>query len=207
MNDGVPGVRSRDTGGVEVRDEDGPDRSLSSVRWPDLPPGTALTVVKLAPDRSEVTRYPGSVVEAAAPPPWVAVRAIWVNRRVVLDGLAFETGDTLYEYFSPDHPFNAFAVIDPGGALRGWYANVTHPATLDPTTDPPTLTWHDLYLDLVALPDGTAVVRDEDELAEAAVAQLDPELHETIVAARDELLRRFAARTFPFNEGDVDRTG
>ena len=168
--------------------------------WSDLPPGTRLTVVKLALDGSEVARYPGTVVDAGAPSPWLAVQATWVNRRVVLDALAFETGDTLHEFFSPLHPFNAFSVHAPDGVLRGWYANVTHPTSLDSTTDPPTLAWHDLFVDLVALPDGTVVVRDEDELAEAALAAHDPALHAMILDARDDLLRRFAAREAPFQE-------
>jgi predicted RNA-binding protein associated with RNAse of E/G family len=84
--------------------------------------------------------------------------------------------------------------------LRGWYANVTYPALLDPTTDPPTLTWHDLYLDVVALPDGTTVVRDEDELADSGVATTAPDLHALILAARDELLARRHDHTFPFHE-------
>ena len=165
-----------------------------------LASGTALTVVKLAPDGSEVTRYAGEVIDVGVPTPWLAVRARWINRRVVLDGLAFETGDTLHEYFSPVHPFNAFAVYSPEGRLRGWYANATHPTRLDPVTEPPTLYWHDLYVDLVVLPDGTTFVRDEDELAEAGLAVRDPALHDMIVGARDELRRRAEERDAPFHE-------
>ncbi|CAA9548628.1 MAG: hypothetical protein AVDCRST_MAG73-2663 [uncultured Thermomicrobiales bacterium] len=158
-----------------------------------------MTVVKLAPGGAEVTRYPGVVVEAGAPAPWLAVEARWVNRLVELDGLRFETGDTLHEFFSPHDWFNAFAVFSPDGRLRGWYANVTHPATLDQATDPPTLYWHDLFLDVVALPGGALTVRDEDELAEANLAATDLTLHARIVATCDEILRRVSVRAFPFN--------
>lgn len=183
--------------------------------WRGLRPGAALTVVKLGPDGSEVTRYPGTVIVAGAPAPWLAVRATWGPKPVALDGLRFVPGDTLHEFFSPVHPFNAFAVFAPDGILRGWYANVTHPTALDPATDPPTLIWHDLYVDLVALPDGRAAVRDEDELAEAGLAVTDPWLHAAILIARDELLRLFAARLFPFHQrdrewstaGQLDRSG
>ena len=168
--------------------------------WPDLLPGTRLQIVKLAPDGTVAARDPGEVIEAGAPPPWVAVRATWVSRPHNLDGLLFIAGDRLHEFFSPAHPFNVFSVFAPDGALRGWYANVTYPALLDPTTDPPTLTWHDLYLDVVALPDGTTVVRDEDELAEADLASSDPDLHAAILAARDDLLARWRNRAFPFPE-------
>ena len=168
--------------------------------WPPLPPGTPLTLVKLAPDGSEVTRYPGTVVEVGTPAPWLAVRARWVNAPVDLDGLTFHTGDELREFFSPRDPFNVFAVYSPRGDLRGWYANVTHPTTLDPTTNPPTLTWHDLYLDVVALPDGAVTVRDEDELVEADLAARDPALHEAVVGVLHEVLQRLDIGEFPFEE-------
>ena len=182
--------------GRDADERDDPEPSS----WPSIGPGVALTVVKLAPDGGEAARYPGVVMAAGAPAPWLAVSARWLNPRVDLDGLAFITGDTLREYFSPAHRFNAFAVFAPDGHLRGWYANVTHPTRLDFATDPPTLTWHDLYLDVVALPDGTVTVRDEDELEAAAVAAHEPALHATILAARDEILRRVARRAFPFHE-------
>jgi hypothetical protein len=176
------------------------DRTEKTTVWPALSPGTALTVVKLAPDGSEVTRYPGRVITAAAPPPWLVVEARWVNRRVDLDGLAFVPGDTLHEFFSPVDRFNVFAVIAPDGSLRGWYANVTHPTALDLDTDPPNLVWHDLFLDVVALPNGPVTVRDEDELAEANLATADPVLYAAIVETRDDILRRVAAGGFPFHQ-------
>ncbi|HKG25377.1 MAG TPA: DUF402 domain-containing protein [Thermomicrobiales bacterium] len=168
--------------------------------WPALPLGTTLRIVKLAPDGAEVATYPGVVVEAGASPPWVVLRATWVSRQHNLDGLLFVPGDTLHEFFSPAHPFNVFSVFAPEGNLRGWYANVTYPSRLDTTTNPFTLSWHDLYLDVVALPGGTVVVRDEDELDAAGLMSSDPQLHAEILAARDELLRRFQAREFPFHE-------
>lgn len=178
--------------------------------WPELPVGTALTVVKLAPDGSEVTRYPGEVIAAGAPAPWLAVRATWMNRLVELDGLRFETGDRLHEFFSPVDRFNAFAVFAPDGRLRGWYANVTHPTALDTRSRPPTLSWHDLYVDVVGLPDGTVAIRDEDELAAAGLGEREPALVAAIVATRDEVVGRLRRRAFPFHEagsGAEDRTG
>jgi len=166
--------------------------------WPRLAAGTALTVVKRAPDGREVARYPAAVVETVAPPPWLEVVAGWRNRRVELDGLVFEPGDTLHELFSPAHRFNAFAVLAPDGRLRGWYGNVTHPPTLDLGADPPVLTWHDLYLDVVLLPDGALSLRDEDELAEAGLATRDPALHAAILEARDRLWERATRREVPF---------
>jgi protein associated with RNAse G/E len=172
-------------------------------RWPPLPTGTALTVVKQSPDGSEATRYAAAVIDAAASAPWIAIEAIWNHRAYDLDGLLFLPGDTLHEFFSPAHWFNVFAVFAPDGTLRGWYANVTYPARLDHSASPPVLTWHDLYLDVVLLPAGDLVVRDEDELAEANVEATAPELHERIVIAREELLRRARQFIFPFHERGI----
>lgn len=168
--------------------------------WPDLPPGTPLQIVKWSPEGVEVARYPGEVIAAGAPAPWVALRATWVSRAHDLDGLLFVAGDRLHEFFSPRHPYNVFSVWTPDGTLRGWYANVTHPAQLDTGTKPMTLTWHDLYLDVVALPDGKTVVRDEDELAAAKIADNDRNLYAMIQASKEELLVRRMNREFPFHE-------
>ena len=171
--------------------------------WPELPPGTALTVVKLDPDGQEVTRYPGVVIDAGAPDPWVAVQAKWVSREYDLDGLLFIAGDVLHEFFSPKHRFNVFAVFAPDGELRGWYANVTQPTMLDATTDPKTLIWPDLFIDVVALPDGRVVVRDEDELEESGLRETDRELYDAIRSTHDEILDLVRRRDFPFHESDI----
>lgn len=168
--------------------------------WTSFPPATEFTVVKLAPDGSEAAHYVAHMLAEEVSPPWIALGTTWIRDAVHLDGLDFLPGDTMLEYFSPGHWFNAFAIYGPEGDHRGWYANVTYPATIDPATHPPTLTWHDLYLDLIMLPDGSRTVRDEDELAAAGVERLEPELYTSIRAAADELIRRAGARLFPFHD-------
>jgi predicted RNA-binding protein associated with RNAse of E/G family len=176
-------------------DTDSPDAI-----WPGLPAGSELRIVKVSPEGEEVTHYPGWVIAAGAPAPWIAVRAEWVRRVVEMDGLRFVPGDRLHEFFSPSHWYNLFSVWSPEGALRGWYANVTRPTRLDLATAPPSLYWHDLYVDLIGLPDGAFAIRDEDELAASGVHERDPELHRRILETRDELLRLYRARAFPFHE-------
>ena len=165
--------------------------------WCALAPGARLVIVKLSPDGSEAARYPGEVV-AADRDGWYVVRATWAYRTIELDGLSFHAGDEMHEWFSPEHPFNAFAVYGPDGSLKGWYANVTYPARLDDAVAPPHVIWHDLYVDLVGLPDGTFTVRDDDELAASALSAREPSLHRAIVSAREELVKRFQARVPPF---------
>jgi hypothetical protein len=164
--------------------------------WKRLSPGARVTVVKRSPEGFDAARYPGDVVITRHP--WVLVRAEWTYQAMDIDGLTFQPGDHLYEWFSPRHPFNAFAVVAPDEQARGWYANVTFPAQLDSRQEPPQLIWHDLYLDLVALPDGTFTLRDDDELHEAGIAARDPRLYEMIVEASAELVRRFTAGRLPF---------
>ena len=200
---------ARDGAAIAARDEAASVEELmnrsgsgfwETTAWPHLEVGRAVTVLKLHPDGREGARYPGVVVASRLPAPWVSVEARWTQGLVEVSGLRFETGDTLIEHFSPAHPFNAFQVLAPDGAPRGWYANVTYPARLDTSTDPWTVTWPDLYLDVVALPDGSYAVRDEDELAEADLLSTDPVLHGAILAAGAELVARFRRRDMPFHE-------
>ncbi|MGB3307039.1 MAG: DUF402 domain-containing protein [Thermomicrobiales bacterium] len=131
--------------------------------WDDLRPGRAVTIVKQGFSGAETARYPGTVIGDAGDDPWRTVVAHWTMKDVTEGGLTFATGDTLHERFSPRHPFNAFAVTDVAGAFKGWYANVTWPALLRRERDQLILTWRDLILDVVILPDGTVTCLDEDE--------------------------------------------
>ena len=175
--------------------------SDDAANWAALAVGDALSVVKLAPDGSEVARYPGTVIRRYEPGAWVIVQAFWTVREIDVAGLTFAPGDMLAEWFSPRHDFNAFAVHTASGAFRGWYANVAHPARLDLGSVPPTLSWHDLYIDVIALPDGALVICDEDELAASGLMQSDPRLYERIQRARFEILGRLERHAAPFVGG------
>lgn len=166
--------------------------------WPAVQPGLVITVEKLPwePDRDGV-RYDALVVESPVAAPWVEVRARWTLGRADVGGLTFEQGDELCEFFSPRHPFNVFAVYRQDGAFKGWYGNVTRTARLRPAGDGLMLTWPDLVLDLVMLPDGTAVDLDDDELAASGIPEREPDLARQMVAARDEVRRLLQAGYFP----------
>ncbi len=165
--------------------------------WPDpssvaalgrLEPGSELAVAKRAPSGLETTRYPATVAATWAPQPWIEVVATWTLPRVDVAGLIFEPGDTLREYFSAEHPYNAFAVVSPQGKLRGWYGNVTYPAFLDIVGDEAVLVWHDLYLDVVILPDGGLRLLDDDELEASGLPAAEPAFSRAIVQARRDLI-------------------
>lgn len=151
------------------------------------------TVVKLRPDGSEATRY--RATDIAAPAGWVAARATWTFGTVDIGYYTFEPGDVLYEYFSTERPYNLFVNYRPDGQLVGWYCNVTHPTRVADGV----ITWHDLWVDVLVLPDGSIAVVDLDELAESGVESSDPDLYRMILAARDELVALARSGAFPFS--------
>lgn len=153
-----------------------------------IAPGSRLMSLKRRPDGTESTRYPGTLVETSAPSPWIEIEAIWDAPVVSAAGLMFEPGDILREFYSPIHPFNAFAVATADGMHKGWYGNVTYPALLLDDASPPTLVWHDLFLDVVSLADGTIHLLDDDELDAAPPPFSEPVMRRAIHAARDDLL-------------------
>ena len=168
-------------------------------RWPAVTGGEAFRIVKVSPEGIDVTEYPATVRIAACHGPWICVEARWTFRSIDVDGLTFEPGDLLLEWFSREHWYNLFAVYSPAGVYRGSYGNVTYPTRYEPATEPPTLAWHDLYLDVIHLPDGRLVVRDEDELEASGLAQHNPDLHARIVAGCEELLAHLRSGDAPFD--------
>ena len=155
-------------------------------------------VIKLRPDGTEATRYRAVPESENLPDTWLAVRAEWVFNRVESHGLVFEPGDSLVEYFSTVEWFNGFRVEAPNGEVRGWYSNVTFPTTL--TYEPNrSITWHDLYLDVIALPDGSVILCDEDELEESGLANSDPDLYSRIVDVAGHVTALADTGSFPFH--------
>ncbi len=164
-----------------------PDPATVSV-FSALAPGDQVVVVKLDPDGHEITRYHAAVAPDRPLAPWIEVVATWTHGSIDVAGLAFRDGDTLREFFSAEHPFNAFAVFSPDGDLRGWYGNVTYPAFVVDEGETRTIVWHDLYLDVVVLSDDTTHVLDDEELAASGLAHTSRELHDAVVRARDDLI-------------------
>ena len=171
-------------------------------RWSELSPGTPLEVAKWSAKHQGKRQalYPGRVIDSPLPSPWIVIEAHWTMGTHDQGLLTFENGDMLHEIFSPIHPYNAFAVYAPDGVLKGWYANVTYPTFFEEGN---VLIWHDLFIDVVATPDGKVAVLDEDELEEADLLTSDPGLHQLILAGRDELLQRLQDRQAPFYQTDV----
>ncbi|MFD0006445.1 DUF402 domain-containing protein [Streptomyces sp. NPDC127178] len=144
--------------------------------------GRPLDVVLVKGGRTKI-RYEAELV--ADDGTRIAVRAPWAGAGIRDFGFVrFEPGDVFTEYYWRDRWYAVKEVRDTSGALKGWYCDITRPATLSGTE----LVVEDLDLDLWRSADGTDVRRlDEDEFAESGLAETDPAAAEAAVAALDEL--------------------
>lgn len=115
----------------------------------------------------------------------VVVRAPWAGDTARDFGFVrFERGDVFTEFYWRDRWYAVKEVRDAAGALKGWYCDVTRPATLSEGR----LVVEDLDLDLWRSADGADVLRlDEDEFAESGLASTDPAAAAAAEKALDDL--------------------
>lgn len=153
-----------------------------SVNSPDQP--RQLDVVLVKAGRTKI-RYAAELLFDDGTR--LAVRAPWAGDGVRDFGFVrFERGDVFTEYYWRDRWYAVKEVRDAAGTLKGWYCDITRPATVSGTE----LVVEDLDLDLWRSADGTDVRRlDEDEFEESGLAESDPVAAAAAVAALDELER------------------
>jgi hypothetical protein len=115
----------------------------------------------------------------------ITVRAAWAGDGVRDFGFVrFEPGDVFTEHYWRDRWYAVKEVRDARGTLKGWYCDITRPATVSGTE----LVVEDLDLDLWRSADGGTVLRlDEDEFAASGLAARDPGAAEAAVKALDAL--------------------
>ena len=166
--------------------------------WQDLRPGDELTIIKThytsgRPDYS----YPARMIESDHPG-WFAFEATWALSDMDVDGILYETGGVLIEYFSPEKHFNIFHVFRRTGETSGYYANVTElPVLAHDETGRLTLRWIDCWLDVIKLPNGNLKLLDEDELVASGVETSSPELGQKIRHAADEAIATLSTDEWP----------
>ncbi|MBN1230529.1 MAG: DUF402 domain-containing protein [Anaerolineales bacterium] len=112
---------------------------------------------------------------------------------VSLPGLTLATGDWLLETFFSDRWYNIFEIYSgETDLLKGWYCNVGHPAVI--TTK--LVTYKDLAIDLVVLPDGEKIILDMDDfkgldlpkkIKQNALRALDTLNHNEFIPVRPEI--------------------
>ncbi|MFF4826883.1 DUF402 domain-containing protein [Streptomyces sp. NPDC001312] len=157
--------------------------SANSAEADGRPPAPAEVDVVLVKGGRTKIRYRGVLVSDDGTR--LTVRAAWAGEGVRDFGFVrFEPGDVFTEHYWRDRWYSVKEVRDAGGALKGWYCDVTRPATRSGTD----LVVEDLDLDLWRSADGTDVRRlDEDEFAASGLARTDPGAAAAALDALDEL--------------------
>lgn len=145
-------------------------------------PTATVDVVLVKAGRTKI-RYPAELLHDDGTR--IAVRAPWAGDVTRNFGFVrFEQGDVFTEFYWRDRWYAVKEVRTADGTLKGWYCDITRPATLTGTE----LVVEDLDLDLWRSADGTDVRRlDEDEFAESGLTERDPKAAEAAVAALDAL--------------------
>jgi hypothetical protein len=149
---------------------------------PLLTPGQPVRVRLIKHPRPDV-EYPAVVL--ADDGTHVVVRAPWAEPSIRdLGFVRFEDGDIFTEHYWRDRWYSIKEVHAAGGARKGWYCDVSRPATVRPGL----ILMPDLDLDLWRSADGRQVLRlDEDEFAASGLAERDPATAERAREALDEL--------------------
>lgn len=119
---------------------------------------TPISVRKLDHTGKEVFRYEGQQLQRDAEK--VVLEAYFGIERVVAGDLEILKDDRFIETFYTRRWYNTFEIHDAkDDHLKGYYCNVGFPAVLDGDS----VSYRDLALDLVVMPDGNQQVLDRDE--------------------------------------------
>lgn len=146
-----------------------------------------ITVVKYSPYGEEKIRYPAEVLERQGDER-IVVEARFSPTEIQVGGLKLEVGDRFVESYSSKDWFNIYEVHGVrDDKLKGWYCNVSYPAEIGRDL----VSYRDLALDLVVLPDGRQEVLDEDEFE---ALELAADVKATAREGLAELQQRFRER-------------
>ena len=130
-----------------------------------------ITVIKLNTQGHETWRYTGRLLERRAGV--VVLEALFNRPDISFHGILLGQGDRFIESYYTDRWYNIFEIHDRhDDHLKGWYCNVTLPASIEESTAPEgacMVSYVDLALDLLVYPDGRQLVLDEDEFADLPV--------------------------------------
>ena len=141
-----------------------------------------LDVVLVKSGRTKI-RYPAELLHDDGTR--ITVRAPWAGAGVRDFGFVrFEPGDVFTEHYWRDRWYAVKEVRDARGVRKGWYCDITRPATVSGGE----LVVEDLDLDLWRSADGEDVRRlDEDEFAASGLATSDAAAATAALDALDTL--------------------
>lgn len=142
-----------------------------------------VTVIKLDFAGEEVWRYQGELIERGLH--HVLLEAYFDRHDTQVGDLLLAKGDRFLEVYYDDRWYNVFQVHDRAdGHLKGWYANIGMPALFEDQI----LSYRDLALDLLVLPDGRQTILDEEEFTTLPLSDV---VRDTALVALQELQHRF----------------
>ncbi len=119
-----------------------------------------IEVVKLDSRGKEVFRYPGRVL--ARTPNSITLEAFFSLGDTLVGEVVLQSGDRFVETFYCDRWFNIFEIFDHHtDHLKAYYCNIGHPAQITNGV----VSYRDLALDVLGLPDGRQFVLDEEEFS------------------------------------------
>lgn len=152
---------------------------------------TPVRIYKLDAASKPVLHYDGVIVDRGTD--WVYVKAIFQIDVADMGFVRFERGDVFHEWFYTNRWYNVFRIEDgTDGRLKGWYCNITRPATITANS----IRADDLALDVYVMPDATLHILDEEEFTALG---LPPHEQKQAWAAVDEIRRLVAQRAAPFD--------
>ncbi len=153
--------------------------------------GESIDVVKLDVHGVEKIRYTATPLMLDFRWGYALVEAHFALDRADVELFALEHGDRMIEHFWSSRHFNVFEIYAPDGSLRGFYCNITRPATIDSVS----IAADDLALDLVVDTAGNTVRLDVGEFRSLSIG--DDERRRAIAAIEElELMARL--RIGPF---------
>jgi len=151
-----------------------------------------FTVIKCDAFGKQVLSYMGIVRERGTNFVCIDARFTFSDRD--LGYVYLRQGDLFTEWFYNDRWYNIFCVQDVNSQqLKGWYCNITRPATIEPHQ----VAADDLALDVFVSPDGLTILLDEDEFEELELSQSDKQ---SAWDAVDNIKQLVAHREAPFDE-------
>jgi len=126
---------------------------------------TSIDVVKLNHNGREVFRYPGWVLSRSQHS--ITLEAFFSWDDTPVEDILLQRGDRFVETFFTDRWYNIFEIYaHDTGMLKAYYCNIGTPAQI---TDG-TVSYKDLALDLLVLPDGRQILLDEDEFLQLSLS-------------------------------------
>lgn len=142
-----------------------------------------ITVIKCNHRGDEVFRWKANLLERGDA--HMTVEAFFGLENHFLGEIALEIGDRFVETYYSNRCYNLYKVHARGDDhLKCWYCNLSHPALIEDDV----ITFRDLALDFLVLPDGRQQLVDEDEFADL---EISTEERQMVLKAVDELRSRF----------------